>query len=288
MNFICEKCKRNFASKQSLQRHLLKKACKIYEFFCDFCGNGYTKKTNVYRHMKKCSVKKEEEEKKENMYEKLLKLEQDCIKLKDEVKMGKKQMQQMQKEINIAKTPQKITNNINNGTINNNVSNITNNIALIAYGNEDFSKLDRTEILKVLKSGFNSCTKLTEILHFNPKYPEFQNVYIPNMKNKYAMLYNGTDWNFTTKEDLIDKIYDDKKNYIEDNLEEFVESLTESQKNSLKRWLDTDEDDVKITKIKESLKLLLYNKRNIVINTHKTKEDKPKTNGKIKRTIKDG
>jgi hypothetical protein len=38
------------------------------------------------------------------------------------------------------------------------------------------------------------------------------------MKDKYAMMHDGTNWTLTTKEDLINKIYDDKKNYIEENL----------------------------------------------------------------------
>lgn len=37
------------------------------------------------------------------------------------------------------------------------------------------------------------------------------------------------------KEDLINKIYDDKKNYIEENQDEFIESLSVSRK---KRWSD--------------------------------------------------
>jgi hypothetical protein len=111
-------------------------------------------------------------------------------------------------------------------------------------------------------------------------------VYIPNIKNKYGMMYNGNDWNLTTKEELIDRIYDDKKSYIEENLEEYFKSLTQSQKNAVNRWLDTDDDDRKITKIKEQLKLLLYNKRNIVLDTHTINMYDGKR--KTKKTIKDG
>jgi hypothetical protein len=38
------------------------------------------------------------------------------------------------------------------------------------------------------------------------------------MKDKYAMMYDGKQWTLTTKEDLITKIYEDKKSYIEENL----------------------------------------------------------------------
>ena len=51
------------------------------------------------------------------------------------------------------------------------------------------------------------------------------------MKNKYAMMYDGNDWNLVMKDDLIDKIYDNKRDLIEENLDDFLDSLTISQKN---------------------------------------------------------
>ena len=85
------------------------------------------------------------------------------------------------------------------------------------------------------------------------------------MKDKYAMMYDGENWNLTMKDDLINKIYDDKKNYIEENLDDFVDSLSLSRKKALERWLTTDDNDDRIYKIKNEIKLLLYNKRNLIM-----------------------
>ena len=38
------------------------------------------------------------------------------------------------------------------------------------------------------------------------------------MKDKYAMMYDGKNWNLTVK--------DDKKNYIKENLDKYVELLS--------------------------------------------------------------
>jgi hypothetical protein len=135
------------------------------------------------------------------------------------------------------------------------------------------TKLDRNEILRVLKVGYDSTIRLTETLHFNPKYPEFHNIYITNMKDKYAMIYDGNKWTLTIKNDLIDRIYDDKKSYIEENVDDFVESLNGSQRRALDRWANTDEKDKKIRKLKERIKLLLYNLRNMPISTQKYIDD---------------
>ena len=56
-------------------------------------------------------------------------------------------------------------------------------------GNKEILHLDITvgidngDILKCLKKGFYSTIYLTEAVHFNPKYPEYHNVYISNIKD---------------------------------------------------------------------------------------------------------
>lgn len=52
---------------------------------------------------------------------------------------------------------------------------------------------------------------------------------------------------------------------IVENIDEFVESLSVSRKNALHRWLETEDGDDRISKIKNEMKLLLYNKRNVVL-----------------------
>ena len=76
------------------------------------------------------------------------------------------------------------------------------------------------------------------------------------------MTYDGEKWNLVRKKDLIDNIYDDKKYFVQDNLEEFAKSLSSYKIESLKRWLDSDEnDDKNIKDIKKKIELVLYNER---------------------------
>ena len=256
--YKCNGCDKQFVNKQCIDYHNTRAVCKnkISDHLCKFCGHRFTTKTSLYRHIRiSCKVKKRNEKEKNEIYERLLKLEEENGKLKEE-------MMQMKKEIKYTK--KKTIINTNNGMINNGT---INNITLVAYGNEDISKLDKSDILKALRSGYHSTIKLTETIHFNPKHPEYHNVYITNMKDRYAMIYDGINWTLTIKNNLINKIYDDKKNYIEDNLEEFVDSLSVSQKNALERWLDVDDCDDKIHDIKERIKLLLYNSKHIPIET---------------------
>ena len=59
-----------------------------------------------------------------------------------------------------------------------------------------------------MNKGFRSVPQLVEAIHFNPKKPENHNVYIPNIKNNYAMIWNGTKWDLTSREDIIDNMYE--------------------------------------------------------------------------------
>lgn len=61
-----------------------------------------------------------------------------------------------------------------------------------------------------------------------------------------------------------------KKAFIEGNFNDFCKLLPLSQQRALDRWLAIDDDDPKVTEIKEKIKLLLYNKRNIPIHTKDT------------------
>lgn len=264
---ICNKCKKEFQRVAHLDYHIQHNACKKHNSFCKYCNKGFTSNISRNRHMRLyCKVRKQEEEKKLDILNRLILLEEKNKTLEEKNKV-------LENEINKIKNKKtKITNNniitTNNGAINNGTV-INNHINLVAFGREDMTKIDKKDILKVLRKGYDSTLRLTETVHFNLKYPEYHNVYITNMKDKYAMMYDGKSWNLTIKEDLINRLYDDKKDYIEENVEDFVKFLTKSQKNALDRWANTDEEDKKIKRLKERIKLLLYNSRDVPINTQK-------------------
>ena len=258
MSFECPDCKKGFTTKQNKNKHIKNDTCKKTKHQCKYCKKYYATSSGMYRHVRDaCKVKKDNDEKKEEIYNQLLLLQEENKLLKNQLKQSNKIIN---KTINNKNKTINNINNINNGTINN-------NIILVGYGKEDMSKIDHKEILKGLRNGFYSTVKLTDTIHFNPKYPEYHNIYISNIKDKYGMMYDGKDWTLVPKAELIDKIYDNKKNYIEENVEEFYDSLSLSRKRALERWFDTDEEHEKIKEIKEKIKLLLYNKRHIVLNS---------------------
>jgi hypothetical protein len=254
--FDCVKCNKTFTTKASLQYHILNNSCKIMKVKCDNCNKKFTTKASMQRHVKKscknkgCYITIAD---KQQIYEQLLKLQKENEALKNKVNK-------------MEKTP-KITNNINNGNINNGT---VNNFTLYAHGKEDLDRIDSNDILMGIKNGFNSTTKLIELINFNPKYPEYHNVYISNVKSKYAMKYDGTEWTLVRKNDLIDDVYEQKRDYIYINMDNYSKSLSKIQRESIDRWMlldDINPDDPVIKRIKSDIELMLYNKKNIPITT---------------------
>ena len=61
-----------------------------------------------------------------------------------------------------------------------------------------------------------SVPSLIKEVHFNPNVPENHNIYISNIKNKYAMVYDGTRWEIKDQDETIDKLIIDQEYAIEE------------------------------------------------------------------------
>jgi hypothetical protein len=290
--YKCVGCDKEFNKQHGLTYHMNNNVCIKKKFDCKYCPGKFTSKNAMYKHMRDvCKIKKQNDNEKEDILDRLMKIEENARNLEQDNKKQKQVIQKLEEENKKIKTQmKKVTKStINTKSINSNNNNTINNgtvinatINLVGYGNEDLSKLSKTDILKVLQTGYNSTVKLTEAVHFNPNFPEYHNIYISNMKDKYAMMHDGKKWTLTTKEDLINQIYEDKKSYIEENLEEFVQSLPVSRKRALVRWLDTGDEDEKVKNIKENIKLLLYNSKNMAIDNKDTNSRKTKSVKSVK------
>ena len=109
--------------------------------------------------------------------------------------------------------------------------------------------------------------KLIEKLHFDPEKPENHNIYISNIKNNFAMVYDGGQWILRNQDEAITDLIDDKECILEQKLEDWIENGKQYPDimKKFNRYLEKKENDEVLNKIKEEIKLLLFNKRKIVI-----------------------
>jgi hypothetical protein len=221
-----------------------------YEYKCKHCKKTFNKRYNLNKHTKRCKNKKLQiEDKETEMLKQMLKikdieLEKQTLELED----AKKKIKELSKK----------TNNI--------IYNTVNNITLIAYNKQpDLSHLTNNDYLKIMNRGFNSVPYLIKAIHFNPKKPENQNVYIPNIKSNYVMVWNGIKWDLTNRSDILDDMYEDSSNILIEKMEELKSAkLKPTVLKKFKRFIDKKEEDEIKNKIKEDIKLLLYNNKGII------------------------
>lgn len=276
-DYECPKCHKVFKGKQGLMYHTKKNVCAQKTYSCDYCKSKFTSQNAKYRHIREaCEEKKkrdiaeserktyakleklEKENERFRKYEKIKKLEQENAEFRRKIK--KMQKAEMVNNGTINSDNSVTNNNTNIGAINN-----TNNVTIVAFQKEDLTHIDREDILKVLRTGFDSPRNLTEQMHFNPKYPHLSNIKRVNynLRNK-IMYYNGSEWVVSSDPHIIDTFYNRKRDFIEDAIEQYRDDLTEADMKKLNRWLAIDDDDdERIIKIKDSIRDSLYNKRHI-------------------------
>ena len=83
------------------------------------------------------------------------------------------------------------------------------NIVINPFGKENTSYITSDYVNKLINSGpYNSIPQLIKYIHFHPEHKENHNVKIPNKKQSYAQIYNGTKWEYQSKKDTIEKMSD--------------------------------------------------------------------------------
>tara|TARA_B100000902_G_C27282573_1_gene902635 strand:+ start:229 stop:1230 length:1002 start_codon:yes stop_codon:yes gene_type:complete len=237
---------------------------------CKYCDKTYSRIDSLNRHLKTCKEKKKDDEVKQSMSElvKLLnkKLEEKDKQLENQNKKFEKELDKRDKELD--RRNKQIDELIKKAGINNsnNTINVQNNIKLLSYSDTDRSHLTDKDILKCLKHSNFCIPHLIEKVHFDINKPENHNIYISNLKNKYVMMYDGNKWKCADREEQIGNLIDDNETIIEYRLEEWIENGNKypEMMRKFNRYIEKKDNNKVINKIKDDIKLLLYNNRNIV------------------------
>ena len=224
---------------------------KKYE--CEYCKKKYNHKQSLHKHLKTCKEKIKDDECRNDMLELIKKLNEQLEKKDNEFK---KQLEKKDKQIEELIKKTGITQNIQN-------NNIQNNIKILAYKNTDISHLTDNDFIYCFNRSNMCIPHLIKKIHFNPKKPENNNVYISNIKNKYIMVYDGNKWNLHNQNETIEDLIDTNEVVLEQKLEEWLENGKEYPEimKKFNRYLEKKEKDEVINTIKEEIRLILFNNR---------------------------
>ena len=217
---------------------------------CKYCDKEFSRTDSLTRHYKTCKDKKRTDEANFHMTE-LVKLLND----KDE-KISKYDLELEKKNKQIDELIKKA--GINNSTI---TQNIQNNIKLLAYDKTDISDLTEKDFIRCFNHNNMCVPHLVKRIHFNPKKPENHNVFISNLKSGHIMIYDGKQWNTFNRDEIVDDIFDDKHDILEQKIEEWVNIGKDYPiiYHKFKRYLEKINNDVVLKKVKDEMKYILYN-----------------------------
>ncbi len=227
------------------------------KFVCKYCGKGFTRSDNLERHVtNRCTEKK-------NI--------SGSVDIEAIVKNLVQEQLDKLRTVSNTVIGSSTTNNIgqvnNVNTNSNNTNNI--NIKLVGYGQEDLTRISKSAMKKILQKGFESVPELINYLHFNKDKPEQHNVYISDLKSGYAHTFDGKRWIMVERDELINNMFDDKSSFLELQLGDLEKELDRKSVDKWVRFNDTCHEEPVRKTVKEALKLMLYNQRDIPEATRK-------------------
>lgn len=239
---------------------------------CKMCLKNFSTNYNLNKHLKQsCKVIKLENKKKENIYNNLVENEE--YKLK--VDLIQKENEEYKKKVDLLlKQNEELNNKIadilkkNTQNITNNTQNIVQNInitpvKLNPFGKENLKSIKNDDFIKIITDTSNTgrfcLNRLIDIIHFNNKMPENQNIYMPDYNRKKFMFYNGDDWQLTQdEENVIFQVMEHVRSLFNiNNNEELEERLENDKKFNTKfyatfkkyyDWVFDETDDIYLNK----------------------------------------
>jgi hypothetical protein len=274
-SYVCPRCDYNTTLKQKYMNHLKRKnKCKPlkseddlkkeYEkylspskaqyktFKCEHCTKTLSTKQVLQKHLLVCKkkLKKDEEKSEKNALETVVNALNNHIAMQNE--QIKKQSEQIEQLI-------KRSGNSYDQSINVNVQ-------MNAFNANDMASLTDKEIIGCMKKNNMCIPALIEKVHLNPRNPRNRNIYISNFRNNYVMVYDGSKWNLTDNKFLIDELIDGKHFMLEQKISEWIVDNQYSEViGRFNKYLDAVEDDITLNEIKNKIKHMLYNNRDLVI-----------------------
>jgi len=228
--------------------HCPPQSTKPKKYRCAGCKNKFTTNSNMRKHEKKCPKKNQLDELEDLDYQVALK----------EREMSLMKVQNKGQTI-VGNNNNNITNNTQ---INNNVS-----VNILPYENTDVSHLTDRDYQRAFNRASMCVPQILEKIHFDPEKPENHNVYISSMNNKYIKLHNGERWNLRDRDETLEDLFADAEYMLENKLEIWQEEEDPKSERATKKfeiYLKVKETETLYNKIKQELKLLLFNNRSLI------------------------
>lgn len=295
--YTCTICDKLYNHKNDYNRHMLthtNKAIKIIDNMinvCVYCNRILSSKYILKEHMNKCR----ESPLYVVMTEQLVAKEKELNTFRSKILQTELIGKQQEETLTSIKTTQEsfIPNTIHN-TINiYGDVNMNNTIAFNDIIEKHFNKFGTEIALEqllnikqrehIVQQGGGAVKKWTEYKHFDPNHPENHNMYLEQKKHSHAMIFDGEKFIEMPFDDIINyiifKSHADLCNFLTDpNIK-----LDYNQKRNINNLIKKIKENNPHTRnmIEEDIRNIMYENRELVINTFKFMMVKLKANKQI-------
>ena len=154
----------------------------------------------------------------------------------------------------------------------------TNNVIvtnILNYKDTDISHLTANDYVRAIQQVNDAIPTIMKKIHFNPQKPENMNIYIPNIKDKYILIFNENEWQIKSRSKEVNDLIEDKyfilKEWYDENLRDrdISENMDQESYNFLKKNFEKFDANIENDETKQIIKdeiiMFLYNKRNMII-----------------------
>jgi len=291
MVYVCKICNVTYSTLYKYERHLnAKKSCsltkreqdKINKLTCIKCKKILSSTTRLKSHITICKADVTQQNKLEQMIEKLSKQNDLLVeKIDKQNDIFNKKQEIMKTQIEILANKENKTININN-TVNQQQTNVFN---IVPFGKEKFDYITNKEYNKIFSQGFKCLQMLIPLIYCNDSNPENMNVYINNFKDDTIRIFDGKNWIIEKKDYILNNMYNSKRDFLELKFEDMYDELTDNAKYFFERFKDGNTDQETIKPILDELKNILYaNRTNIIKKPNKVQKRKTIKDNEIKHT----
>jgi hypothetical protein len=240
--FRCDKCNREFSSKQSLQRHGARLLpCKpvtagAKKYCCKYCSQEFNHASNRCSHQHICKQKPQEGESSTSsitvpsakpvapiLSEKDKK---ELNELMDELKLTRQQVEDR------LRNPGGITNHITNNINQTNIFNINN------FGSEDCSRITENILHNCFLDRKKGISTLIKFVHFNDDFPSDKNIRKGSITRKTLQIMQDGAWTHANKNIVLDKVIVDKARLINGYFQSNYFSFDHITREPYENWFD--------------------------------------------------
>jgi hypothetical protein len=146
---------------------------------------------------------------------------------------------------------------------------------ILNYKDTDISHLTANDYVRAIQQVNDAIPTIMKKIHFNPQKPENMNIYIPNIKDKYILIFNENEWQIKSRSKEVNDLIEDKyyilKEWYDENLRDrdINENMDQESYNFLKKNFEKFDANIENDETKQIIKdeiiMFLYNKRNMII-----------------------